>query len=429
MSNFNKKIVLVTNGLPYPGNNGIPMFCWSLIEYLTNKKIEVEVVSLCPLNDKFASEEYSVLLEKLGISPVIFKYSKNPTYFASTNLAVRAYYFLTKTKLLNYFPTTSLKREVQNYIKNSNPFVVISVHTEALSVTDGMDARIPVLGIMGDPSHLPLLFNTINDLSIKRPITSFIKLYVLVRDIFRVIKEDIRLLSNSTAVGALAGHYSEWFKKKGVLGCEYFRLPIFDDGCLSKPRAGENRPNKKFRVILLGALHGTATISGLELFTKVTYPKLIDLIGLDNFEVHIYGDGVWPKTVEDITVKSNVFKRGYVEDIKSEMAHADVLVVPTPINLGIRVRILTALSYGQCIVAHKANSQGIPEIKHRKNCLLANSGLEMAELINEIYMDEDLRIALEDGARNTYLKYFHPEIAAENIYKKICKLADKVASR
>ena len=48
----------------------------------------------------------------------------------------------------------------------------------------------------------------------------------------------------------------------------------------------------------------------------------------------------------------------------------NILLVPNEIDIGIRVRIITGLSFGAIIVTHSSNLKGIPELKNNSNCLI-----------------------------------------------------------
>ena len=76
---------------------------------------------------------------------------------------------------------------------------------------------------------------------------------------------------------------------------------------------------------------------------------------------------------------------GNIDNLAQQYEDSDLLLVPTPITLGIRVRILTAMMYGKLIVAHTSNKQGIPELINQQNCLLGRSGKELSEQIIKVY--------------------------------------------
>ena len=54
-------------------------------------------------------------------------------------------------------------------------------------------------------------------------------------------------------------------------------------------------------------------------------------------------------------------------------------LVPIPVDLGIRVRILTSFAKKLPVVCHESNSKGIPELKDGINCLMSDDAKDLAE--------------------------------------------------
>ncbi len=174
---------------------------------------------------------------------------------------------------------------------------------------------------------------------------------------------------------------------------------------------------------LLGGLQGTATRLGLQFFADQVLPRLNRMTSLPPFEVHVIGGGELPSEAQNLVKSPLVKRRGYVENIVPELSSTDVFLVPTPIPLGIRVRVLTALSYGVCIVAHQANASGIPELVHDQNSLLSSSPQQMTEHIVRALTDANLRDRLSEGARRTYEENFSEETAAQRILDDVVSMA------
>lgn len=410
-------IVYATNGLPHQGNNGVPMLGWALIKYFLSQGHRVTVLSLCCKGDSFWTDGYINEIRLLGADIQVIPYDQPLN--SVKGFWKKIYDYFTVDELAKYYPTLSTETQLAVILHDLAPDAIVAVHTEPLAPLMRF-FDIPCLGLMGDPTHLPIWFSRVAGFRWAEPLKSMKSLLYCAKIIPSLIKMDIQMLSHCSRRGVLAGHYAKWFRDRGISDCMYYPIPIADEvGPNWRIERDSAHNNRIFKIILLGALHGTATRLGLALFANQVYPLLCDLIGLNNFEVHIIGSGVWPVEVPNISGNSNVFIRGYVEDLKSEILSSDVLVVPTPINLGIRVRILTALSYGQCIIAHRANACGIPELSSGKNCLLGDSGIELAQLIAKVYAEPGLRRKLEMGSRQTYEQVFAEDVAAENVLKTI----------
>jgi glycosyltransferase involved in cell wall biosynthesis len=179
----------------------------------------------------------------------------------------------------------------------------------------------------------------------------------------------------------------------------------------------------KLRVLLLGDLVGTATTTGLDLLARKTLPRLEELLGPNGFELRLVGRGEPSSGLARLLDRQSVRRVGPVEPADAEFLSCDVLLVPTPVTLGIRVRIIMGLAYGCCIVAHQANSAGISELVHGENCLLSSTGVGLAEDTARVGLDEALRRRLQVGARGTYERFFSTEAAASPIVRKLEELA------
>src|SRR5262249_31398675 len=98
----------------------------------------------------------------------------------------------------------------------------------------------------------------------------------------------------------------------------------------------------------------------------------------------------------------SVRRRGYVEDIETELLTCDVLLVPTDSAIGFRTRIAEAMSYGCCVVAHESNALGMPELNHGHNALLPQNGADLAKLTAQCLRDPDLRQRLGVAGRRIF---------------------------
>src|SRR5207253_1378397 len=114
---------------------------------------------------------------------------------------------------------------------------------------------------------------------------------------------------------------------------------------------------------------------------------------------------------------------GHVEDIAGELRTATAMLVPNSIALGIRVRIITAFSHGVCVVSHRANTLGIPELHHEQNALIAASPEGLARETLRAMRDSDVRVRLGDGARATYEEAFHPRVSVGQIAETLERIA------
>ena len=93
--------------------------------------------------------------------------------------------------------------------------------------------------------------------------------------------------------------------------------------------------------------------------------------------------------------------------------------MPNTIDLGIRVRIITALSFGFVVISNIANQKGIPELKHNENCLLFKDNSQLIDIIESINNKSVNIFKIQNNALKTFNKNFYYPEAVKDLFKKI----------
>ena len=187
------------------------------------------------------------------------------------------------------------------------------------------------------------------------------------------------ILSSMDLSFAFAAHHAEELSELSTNKCHYIQTPM------PLETLHDNHSIKKsdtFSIILLGHMFGIATRLGMEYFIYDIYPELKNLFSSEeNFSIKIIGDGMdsLPKELISEFNKKEIKFLGPVEDLDSILYKSDILLVPIPVDLGIRVRILTSFSKKLPVVCHESNSKGIPELKDGINCLMSDDAKDLAE--------------------------------------------------
>ena len=166
-----------------------------------------------------------------------------------------------------------------------------------------------------------------------------------------------------------AAQHCRWLQEHGVKKAVYLPVLVPDNArrLIDKPKES----NDPLRIIMVGNVAMTATRLGLRFLTEDILPHLDALWQKTRgFELQIFGGG----KLDERTSRKIDFKwirvMGYAEDIGKEFYNSDVLLVPTPDNVGFRTRISEGFSYGCCVVTHIANTLGMPELKDGENSLI-----------------------------------------------------------
>ncbi len=316
------------------------------------------------------------------------------------------------------FPTAASAPALSQAIAGLGPDAVVAHGTNAVSAAAGIAA--PKLALVSDPPGLSRRLRTRWDPQYPWRLGRDELLYRLGSATFarRADRRFVELLRQFDSVGVFGAHRAEWARQRGVRAW-YARSPIEDAaGRDWEARRAQSEPNPKPRILLIGHLRGISTISGLHVFARDVLPELERELGPDGFEAHIVGAHDPPASLRASLDHQAVRLRGHVEPPDDEFLRADVLLVPTPVETGPRVRILTGFSFGCCVVAHTSNQLGIPMLEHRANTLLADSDGLAGETLTALG-DPQLRVRLGAAGRSLYEEQFTPERAGARIVEEL----------
>lgn len=420
-------IVLITCGLPGPAYHGGAVTCWAISKALRARGHRVTILSLfdtSALNPYIESKERQLkALTDIGIDVefVYYDYQKlnwHKRYNSLKETITKIAKDLLKPQLESFFPWSALNSQVRVLIRKIKPDVIFCYHFDSLSAAFTIDEA-PLVAGLGDLWHLPEFFRwKLRKASVRKLAEG---LYLLSRR--KSIKRFmISMLQPCARKGAFAAHYAAWLRDKGGFADTlYFRTPVHDPvgAQWREAKRQYKASNVKPKILMIGDLSGTAAKWGLQLLMKHTLPLLEKAYGLQGFIVHIVGRITSDESIKLLEAKPYIRMIGRVTCPDIEFLSSDILLVPTPITLGIRVRIITGFSYGACIIAHRANTAGIPELSHEYNALLAADGGGLAKETIRALENIELRRRLEENARKTFEQYFSETTAATYIAEEI----------
>lgn len=420
---------LITCGLPGLAYHGGAVTCWAIVQAMRAKGHRVTVLSL------FDNSDFNPYLEsrdvqekalyKIGVQVeiIVHNYMALVSRSNSTNpvlAARRKINTFLKPEMENFFPWAELNPQVQGKLEKIKPDAIFCYHFDALSAVYNTNIA-PILAGVGDLWHLPGYFRW----KMKKP---SIRKYLLEGPYHMAIsmiskRLMLKMLRSCSKRGAFAAHYAEWLRKhNGISDALYLRTSVHDSVGRSWERMKLEKESDSPLVLIIGDLSTTSTSSGLKYLVHNVLPILDQEFSKDGFEIHLVGGGK-PQENLSVALKHPAIKlRGRITPADPEFLRSNVLFVPTPITLGIRVRIITAFSLASCVVAHSANAYGIPELKHEENCLLADSGKGLAKQVSRALKDKALRKKLGKNGRKTYERYFSEEAAAGHIVREMVEM-------
>jgi glycosyltransferase involved in cell wall biosynthesis len=412
-----KVALIVSGGVPNPASSGAAVTAWTVMTHLLSDGHEVAIVALRDpeqYDSTNTSEEERVAAVRGRGADVVQLVSGSTAYFRSRPRGLgarirRAW----RPRDEELYPHLVDREAVRDAVAELDPDVAFVYHFEALAAS--RDLELPRFAAMGDPPHLSALYRFRDELPRARAFRRVVRLQAQLRHQPRLL---VRLLNECDACGAFAAQHAAWLQREGAAGCEYLRTPIPDPG----PVRRRPRPESP-RILLVGHLKGIVTLDGMRIFAREVLPRLEAALGDDGFEARVVGGYDPPLELARALDRPSVRLLGHVENPADELASASVLLVPNSISLGVRIRILTGWSYGCCVVSHRANTLGIPELVHGRNALLADSGRDLAPAVLQALADDELRGRLEEGARRTYEEAFAPPVAARRIAETLERIA------
>lgn len=297
----------------------------------------------------------------------------------------------------------SRAKQVRDYAESIGAELVLGYHWHAAFATVKVEAR--RLLLVGDP----LGRNAIVRRKIENSSGNWLLKFLLEGMLLFLNFLNQRLIvwaTKSAEVRAFSAFHSAELSLLTKRQVSFVRTPYPTAGKKSGFRRS-TVPGPK-HVLLLGQLRGTATIQGLVFFQNEVLPHLLGPIADGALEIRVAGgpdeathNPLW-KGMKDAGVKF----LGHVFPPSEELNRASVVVVPTSVPLGNRVRILTFWEHGVPVVAHLSNQAGIPELCHRYNSLLPENGRQMARSILDLLEQPALGKLIVQGGSETLRNFY-----------------------
>jgi glycosyltransferase involved in cell wall biosynthesis len=421
------RVATVFAGVPNPWQAGGPLTHWATIGALLDAGHEVVFVSL-PWDDPRGDERVAALRER-GAEVVVVPRRPEAREEAGRWSARLGYArALAWPPDETLFPSLAYAAPLARALAEVRPDAVLAHGTPA--VTAASTLPYPKLALMSDPPGLSRRLRTRYEPTHPWRLGRDELLYRLGAASYalRADRRVLELLRRYDSVGEFAAHHAAWASRHGVRAW-WAQSPIADGaGPDWRARREAAPPNPRPRLLMIGHLRGISTISGLHVLVRHVLPRLDEELGPDGFELHLVGAHEPPRSLRAALDHPAIRLRGHVEPPDEEFLRADVLLVPTPVETGPRVRILTGLAYGCCVVAHSANRLGIPMLAHGRDVLLAPSE-RLAEQTLRALRDPALRERLGAAGRRLYESRFTPEQAGARIVAALEGLAWEAPAR
>jgi glycosyltransferase involved in cell wall biosynthesis len=410
------RVTAVTGGIPDPFSGGGALTAYTIVEHLVSRGDDVAVVATqrSGSSDPAGRSKLELVrgLEALGASVSLVDLDDPGN--ASRKLRARLGRFVSPS-VRDAFSEIASAELVAEVVSETSPNAVFVYHFDALAASARIEA--PRFVGVGDPAHLPLAFRWRETWPSARALRSAPSTLMSVRARRAAMP---RLMNACAATGAFAAHHAAWFRAHGVPGCDYLRTPVPWVAAPEQHPVAAGCP----RILMLGHLKGVVTLSGLQLAAQML-PLLEEELGPNGFDLAIVGGHEPPRDLATQLDRPSVTFSGHTTDPAAELRRADVFLVPNPIDLGVRVRIITGFAHAAAIVSHRANARGIPELEHGANAMLGSSPQELCQAVVAVANDRELSERLRNGARQTYERWFAPSVAASAIRDRLEMIASE----
>ena len=409
------KSSFVFDNIPDISHGGGAVTAYNILSILCEKFDLVYFVILYKVSDKNISDFKNKFSLKYSNYKLIFCDLPHPI-----DEKVSQVFFFNRNKIFNSW---KYSKKIESILKNLDIDFLFAYHWEALAAITKFK-ECPKFLLVGDPIHLPILFRGLFYSKNKSifSIGYLIQKYIELTRIPVMKKGMSELLNQGTITGAFAFHHTKDFNNIcSNHKCIYINTPMSDP---YKSTEKKKFTKNKFKVMHIGHLAGIATLYGINDLVRHIVPILDLKIGKDNYELHIVGgnfENLESNLKNLILQHPNIIVRGKVSPADKDFKNSDVLIVPTSIKLGIRVRIITALSYGLPVVAHIANKSGIPELENEENCLISDNTRGLANAIIKLYNDDLLLNKISRNSRKTFENNFSINSVGKFIENQINK--------
>lgn len=404
-------------GIPSLGHSGSTIAAWTIIEELLESGHEVTAILLPErsLVDETGPDRLAAL-ERLGVAVRLIEIPGAPADDRRWRRRLAFARSLAWPGDDELFPSARAGKAVQDTLEAERVEAGIAFAFEAIAATWSR-RTIPLLALLSHPPGVSRRVRVRYGPSGGRVWRASQRSFLLHAD-----RRASRMLQAFPSVGVFSREHSTWARKHGV-NAWYAHYPMPD---LAGPHWRERRsnagPGGRPKILMIGHLRGIGTISGLHLFVPSILPRLTEALGSDGFEVHLVGGHEPPLEFAEGLRHPAVQVRGQIIDPAEEFFDADVLLAPNPTTTGASARILSGLTFGNCIVAHTDSLVGIPELVDDENCLLAADGAGLADKTLRALGNPELRDRLGSNARRLYERSFSPPVAAAEIVRELERL-------
>ncbi len=394
-------IFFITDEVPLKGRSGSSIVSWTWINFFLKQKHKIFI---------FIYPSRSIDLDKIFLKEANkFKTIKNLEIFFLKKQEIKSSKEFFKPSLKRY-----LNIEDEIYITKKLNKKIIYFKPDMFFLY-GLFAIYISRNLKNQKRFAPMCENPLRISLAKFKFQMNLKNFIFrIYDLYRcwyLMKE----ISNIYNDCNLKGHSSDDFRKdfinNGVQNIKYYNHPYPNVPYTYKHK---NYVDKKVTLLIVGAL-STVNWAQFKIIQKYILKKLENEMSL-NIEIRLVGSKKH-KYFNKLYNSKFISCPGYVDKISDEFMNCDIFFSPTPIKLGLRVRLIEAMAYGKCLLVSRFDQEAFPLLTHNHNCYVIENIDDVFEDIKFLANDPELRNRLSMQAREDYLN-FCSEDKSCSVYEK-----------
>lgn len=415
----------ISEGVPYPGGSGGQFVTWSLINYLAEHGCKVRLCSLVPKSEverwEMNEQKHMDVLRRIcsDVSLIGFEsFLSSRSRLWDKILGIPSYL----SDYSQFYPHEFAKKNIVNFIEKDKPDVLYIFDTGPMIALSDYK-KVPRMVVPGDPLFEVLKYR-LGSLTFKerlqpKNILRWLRYLFMRRKLEKLVVDKLR---SYEWVGIYGDQHAKWLSRNDV-DCHSLSIPVMAPSKKISPILAKES-SRPVSILIFGRQNSTAGRTGVKLLVQEILPLLRKKVGRDHYKIHIAGAGGLPPVFMQATNKANCIIHGEVNDISNVFINSDIFLETSTYPVGVRTRIVTALSFGMCIVACSQSKMGISQLVHGENCLLGDSGRQIVDNLVKCINNPTLCEKLRANALKTYESSFSPHVAGKMILDEMkCLIA------
>jgi glycosyltransferase involved in cell wall biosynthesis len=367
-------VLIVSHKPPFPPNDGGCLAIYNLALGLNKKNVNVDVFSIETHKHKFNVENRDKIPFNIE------------AHFVDTKLkATKAISALLKNESYNisrFYDKTFEKKLIQKISDNAYDIIQL----ETLFVT-------PYISAIKRHSTAKIIYRSHNvEYKIWEHLATgekrTLKKSYLKKLATQLKKYEYSTLNRYDGAVFITNEDKDYYNKGG---CKrpHLTIPFSVDESLYKPSL-----NKLNSISYLGSMDWLPNTQGVDWFINNVW-KSIEATSAIQF--HLAGKNMPNKYYK---FDSKQFKTiGEVNNAIAFINAHNIMIVPLFSGSGMRVKIIEAMALGKIVIGTSLAFEGIENVRHNENVLIANDAIEFSEAITTTITDKNLVNKLSKNAR------------------------------